>query len=350
MRPSGIFDTDYGKDQAAIWSRLQWGILFGSLGLLFIFPLLPIASSYWLGVLNFIGITVIVVLGLQIVTGYCGQISLGHAGIMAVGAFVSAILTYRAGLPFWWALPISGISAGLIGIIVGAPSLRIKGFYLALATLAAHYIIWWMSFHLPLTGGTVGTPAPPPMIGNFAFDTDFRMFYIIIPIMVLMTFFAKNLMRTQMGRAFVAIRDNDIAAEAMGINVWRYKIIAFFIACFYAGIGGCLWAHWITIVQYEQFPIFYSLWYLATIIIGGMGSITGVFIGVALLKMLDEMVMWAGPVLAGTFPFLGAMPGAALGYSAFGVILVLFLLFEPKGLAHRWELFKNSYRLYPFPY
>lgn len=132
--------------------------------------------------------------------------------------------------------------------------------------------------------------------------------------------------------------------------MWRYKIIAFFIACFYAGIGGCLWAHWVTVVQYEQFPIWYSLWYLATIIIGGMGSITGVFIGVVLLKILDELVVWLGPILAGTFPFLGVMPGAALGYSAFGIILVLFLLFEPKGLAHRWELFKNSYRLYPFPY
>jgi len=348
MRPSGIFNTDYGKDQAAVWSRLQWVILLGSLTLLFIFPLF---ASFWaLGVLNFIGIIVIVVLGLQIVSGYCGQISLGHGGIMAVGAFVSAILTFRAGLSFWWALPISGISAGLIGIIVGAPSLRIKGFYLALATLAAHYIIFWLSYHLPLTGGTAGTPAPAPTIGNFAFDTDFRMFYIIMPTMVLMTFFAKNLMRTQMGRAFVAIRDNDIAAEAMGINVWRYKILAFFIACFYAGIGGCLWAHWMTIVQYEQFLIWNSLWYVAMIIIGGMGSISGVFIGVALLKMLDELVMWAGPILAGALPFLGTMPAAALGYSAFGLILVLFLLFEPKGLAHRWELFKHSYRLYPFPY
>ena len=168
--------------------------------------------------------------------------------------------------------------------------------------------------------------------------------------MILMTFFARNLVRTRTGRAFVAIRDNDIAAEVMGVNLWRYKSLAFFIACFYAGIGGSLWAHWMQLVTPEYFVIWYSLYFIAMLIVGGMGRITGVFMGVTFIIALDEVVMWLQAPIATALPFLGATPAAALGWVVFGVVLVLFLIFEPRGLAHRWELFRASVRLYPFPY
>jgi len=357
MRPAGIYDRSYSTDNAIVRTRTQWMLLLGALALLFTFPLFyshvprPFGMD-WLGTVNYIAIIIVVVMGLQIVTGYCGQISLGHAAMMAVGAYVSVIISRGIGTSwsFWVALPCAGIVAGLIGIVFGAPSLRIKGFYLALATLAAHYIIYWLALHLPQTGGTAGLTPPWPQIGGFEFDTDFRLWYIIMPVMILMTFFARNLVRTRTGRAFVAIRDNDIAAETMGVNVWRYKALAFFIGCFYAGIGGALFVHWMHLAHPEQFLLWFSLWYLAMVIIGGGGTISGVFFGVTFLKIIDEFVVWIGPKVGELLPFLGGQPGYALGYSAFGLVLILFLIFEPRGLAHRWELFKASYRLYPFPY
>lgn len=355
MRPGGIFDESYDTEQAIVRTRWQWVLLLGALVVLFTFPLYGSPHFIWTwlnpDLLNMIGIYVIVVLGLQIVSGICGQISLGHCGVFAVGAYVSAIMVTEAGLSFWIALPCAGLAAGVVGMIIGAPSLRIKGFYLALATLAGYYIIWWLAQHLPITRGvTGGLPAAPPTIFGFPLDTDERMFYLIMILMVVMTFFAKNLLRTQTGRAFIAIRDNDIAAEAMGVNVFRYKLLAFFIACFYAGIGGALLAHLWTVVTPEMFPLWYNIWFIAMIIVGGMGNITGVFLGVTFLQLLDVLIVEASPKLAAAIPALGAVSGAALGWIVFGIILVLFLLFEPRGLAHRWELFKAAYRLYPFPY
>ncbi len=347
MQPCGIFNETYQQDRAIIRTKLQWGILITALCLLFVFPLF--GGYYFTSLINHISIIIIVVLGLQLVMGYCGQISFGQAAFMAVGAYTSAILTIR-GLPFWVALPISGIVAGLVGVIAGAPSLRIKGFYLALATLATHFIIIWLVLHLKITGGVLGLHPPPPALAGFVFDTEFKMYYIIVPVMLLMTFFAKNLTRTKLGRAFVAIRDNDLAAEVMGVNLFYYKLLAFFIACFYAGIAGSLMAHWVLIVDVEHFPILNAVIYVGMVIVGGLGSIAGVFFGVLFLRLLDELVMLAAPSLAAVFPALGTHPAASLSVTVFGIVIILFLIFEPRGLAHRWEIFKASYRLYPFAY
>jgi branched-chain amino acid transport system permease protein len=158
------------------------------------------------------------------------------------------------------------------------------------------------------------------------------------------------MMRTRLGRVFVAIRDNDLAAEVMGINLYRYKLLAFFISCFYAGIAGSLWAHWIQVVHPEQFTILHAVWYVGMLIVGGMSFTAGAFFGVIFLRVLDELVMFSSPLLAATFPWLGTHPAASLGITAFGLILMVFLIFEPRGIAHRWEIFKASYRLYPFAY
>jgi branched-chain amino acid transport system permease protein len=315
--------------------------LIGILILLYIFPLF--APYYFISLINHLSITIIIVLGLQLVSGYCGQISFGQAAFMAVGAYTSAILTGKVGLSFFLALPISGIVAGLIGLGGGAPSLRIKGFYLAMATIAIHFVVMWLIPHLDITGKTQGLHPPAPQIGSFAFDSDEKIYYIIVTVMLLMTYGARNMVRTRVGRAFVAIRDNDLAAEVMGIELYRYKLLAF-----YAGIAGSLWAHWIQVVHPEQFTLLHALNYIGMLIVGGGGSIPGVFFGVIFLRLLDEGVMFAAPLLASIFPWIGIHPAASMSVSVFGIVLIIFLIYEPRGLAHRWEIFKASYRLYPF--
>lgn len=348
MLPCGTFNQDYGRDTAVIRTRLQWFIMVLAIVLLLTIPL---AHSYYIiGLVNKISITIIAVLGLQLMMGYCGLISFGQVAFMAIGAFTSAILSSTYGWPFWIALPVSGIVAGITGIIGGAPSMRIKGFYLALATLAIYYIVIWLIMHLNITGGVKGLHVPPPTIGSFAFDSDEKMFYIIVPMMLLMTYFAKNLTRSRVGRAFVAIRDNDLAAAVMGVNLFYYKLLAFFIGCFFAGIAGSLFAHWMMYVNVEQFPLTDAVFFIGMLIVGGLGSITGVFFGTLLISFLIEGVTFASPVLTKLLPALGMAPAAALAASSFGIIIALFLIFWPRGLAHQWNIFKASYRLFPFAY
>jgi branched-chain amino acid transport system permease protein len=348
MRPCGVFDKSYTQDMAIVRTWQHWATLISALILLYLFPLF--GSYYLISFMNLLAITVIVVLGLQIVSGFCGQISFGQAAFMAVGAYTSSVLTVKFGFPFWIALPISGLMAGAIGIIGGAPSLRIKGFYLAMATIAIHFVVIWLILHLDITGSFKGLYPPSPSLGGFQFDTDERMYYIIMTVMIIMTYSARNLVRTKVGRAFVAIRDNDLAGQVMGVSLYYYKLLAFFISCFYAGIAGSLWAHLITVVNSEQFTLLHALEYVGMLIVGGMGSIPGVFFGVLFIRILNEIVMLTSPVLAKAFPWLGTSPAAALGLTAFGLAVAAFLIFEPRGLAHRWEIFKASYRLYPFAY
>jgi branched-chain amino acid transport system permease protein len=348
MQPCGTYNPNYEVDMAIVRTRLQWGLFITLLVFLMVIPLF--ANPYVLNLIILISIAIIVVHGLNILVGYAGQISLGQAAFMAVGAYTSAILTARLGWSFWAALPCAGLSAGVIGLIFGLPSLRVKGFYLALATLAAQFIILYVIQHLTITGGTSGIRCPPASIGGFAFDTRQSYYYIAMGLTVLMTFFAKNLTRTRVGRAFIAVRDNDLAAEVLGVHVFYYKLLAFFIGCFYAGIAGSLWAHYLTSVHPEQFPLINSIWYLGMVVVGGMGSILGAIIGTIFIKLLDELMMVGAPMIAASFPAIGENIFAAIGSIAFGLVIILFLIYEPRGLAHRWEVFKASYRLWPFSY
>ena len=347
-RPCGTFDETYKQDMAIVRTSRHWIALIVSLVILSLIPLF--GSYYFVSFLNSLAITIIVVLGLQLVSGYCGLISFGQAAFMAVGGYTSAVLTQNFGLSFWVALPLAGIFTGLYGLIGGAPSMRIKGFYLAVATIAIHFVTMWLLLHLEITGKSMGLTVDPPRIGSFEFDTDERMFYLIMPALILLTYAARNLVRTRVGRALVAVRDNDLAAQVMGVNLFYYKLLAFFISCFYAGVAGSLWAHLTLVCHPEQFTLLNALWYIGMLIVGGMGSIPGVFFGVIFVRVLDELVLVASPYLAGWFPWLGSAPAAGLGVTAFGVILALFLIREPRGLAHRWEIMKASARFYPFAY
>lgn len=349
-RPAGTYDHSYAQDMAIVRTRWQWILLIGGLVLLFSLP--AFTSGRFLSMINAICITLIAVHGLNILTGYAGQINLGQSAFMAVGAYTSGILTARLGLSFWVALPCAALSAGVVGLIFGLPSLRIKGFYLAMATLAAQLIMPALILNVrpDITGGVHTLVVPAPSVAGVVCKSAQSMFYIIVPIMLVMTFFAKNLVRTGVGRAFIAIRDNDLAAQVMGISVFRYKLLAFFICSVYAGVAGSLWAHWARAIHPDHFTLLHSIWFLGMLIVGGLGSTAGAVFGVISLRTLDELTKVFGTSIATVFPALIGNIQGALSVSVFGIVLILFLLFEPRGLAHRWEMFKASYRLRPFSY
>jgi len=349
MRPAGTYDVSYAKDMAIVRTRLQWVMLLLFFAALYAFP--RISGVYWLHIFSITGIILIAVLGLHITTGLCGLINLGQSAFMGVGAYTSAVLMSKAGLPFIVALPASGLMAGIVGLIFGAPSLKIKEFYLAMATLAAQFIIVYIIVHLPaLTNGAMGMNVPYASIGGFVFNTDLKMYYLIITVMIMMGFFARNITRTRVGRAFVAIRDNDLAAEVMGVNLFYYKLLAFFIGCFFAGIAGSLWAHYYSFIGFENFTLHDSVWYLGMLIIGGMGSTLGAVMGTIFIRLLQVLTDYIAPILSKTFPFLGTNVVFAVGVVVFAIVIIVFLICEPRGLAHRWGIFKASYRLWPYSY
>ena len=346
--PCGTYNYSYAKDMAILRTKTHWALFIALLILVFTAPLY--CDNYLLGVANLMGITLIAAVGLNILLGYCGQLSIGHAGFIAVGAYTAAILTNTFELPFLVGLICAGFMAGLVGLIFGIPSLKVKGFYLGIATIAAQFIIIWFINHLSITGGFTGIAVPYASIGGFVFDTEARQFYLIMTIAVLCVFLAKNLARTRIGRAFVAIRDNDLAAEVMGINLFYYKLLAFFIGCFLAGIAGSLLAHWIGFMNAEQFSIAESILYIGMVIIGGMGTALGPILGVIFVRLLQQGMMFVAPMLESAFPALPAGFASGIAPMLFGVVIILFLILEPRGLAHRWMLFKAAYRLWPFSY
>jgi branched-chain amino acid transport system permease protein len=347
--PCGTRNYSYAEDMAIVRTKTQWGLLAAFLILLFTAPLY--LDNYWLGIANLIGITVIAATGLNILVGYCGQLSIGHVGFMAVGAYTSAILSNKLGAPFPLALIASGLMAGAVGIIFGIPSVRVKGFYLAITSIAAQFIIIWVINHwTSLTGGFNGISVPYASIGGLVFNTQGKQYFLIIVIAVLCVFFAKNLARTRVGRAFIAIRDNDLAAEVMGINLFYYKLLAFFIGCFLAGIAGSLLAHWTGSISTDNFSFMNSILYVGMIIIGGLGTTLGPILGVVLIQLLDVGVTKMTPALQTSFPSMPSGFATGIAPMLFGLVIILFLIFEPRGLAHRWNLFKSSYRLWPFSY
>jgi branched-chain amino acid transport system permease protein len=331
-------------------TRSSW-IWFGVL-LAFLFTAPLYWGNYWLGVVNLIGITIIAALGLNILTGYCGQLSIGHAGFIAVGAYTSAVLTNRFELPFLVGLFAGGFSAGLVGVIFGLPSLRLKGFYLAISTIAAQFIIIWVINHWKsVTGGFDGITVPYASIGGLVFRSEASQFYLIMTITIIVVFLTNNLTKTRAGRAFVAIRDNDLAARAMGINLFRYKLLAFFIGCFLAGIAGSLLAHWIGSLNAEQFTLTQSILYIGMIIIGGLGTTLGPILGVAFLRLLQELLtVQLIPSVERTFTSMPAGFATGLTPLIFGLVIILFLVLEPRGLNHRWAVVRSAVRLWPFSY
>ncbi|MDP3910953.1 MAG: branched-chain amino acid ABC transporter permease [Gemmatimonadales bacterium] len=347
-RPCGVYSVRYAQEVAVLRTRWQ-RVGFAAL-LVAVLAGPPLAfGSHLLSVLILSGITIVVMQGLNLLLGYCGQISLGQAAFMAVGAYTSANLVDRLALPFPLALLAAGLAASLIGLLVGLPALRVKGFYLAVTTLAAHSIIIWAALHGGnLTGTIYGLPVPPASVGPWTLDTDARYYVFTAIVVVLLTWFAKNLERTHAGRALVAVRDNDIAAETMGVNVFAYKLLAFFLCSFYAGVGGAMWAHYSRSIHPDQFPFIDSVWYLGFLVVGGMGSVLGPVFGSLLWRGLREVVAALVPMAAAAMPGFAGTLYSGLSLMLFALVIMASLILEPRGLNHRWQLLKASWRLWPF--
>ena len=342
--PSGTFAQSYGQDMGMFRTMGHW-IWLGVL-LVFLFSVPSWASSSLLTLATIIAINVVSAHGLNILTGNCGLVSLGHSGFMMVGGYVMAIICNKLGIPFLAAVPIAGLAAGFVGILFGLPSLRIKGFYLIMATVSAYFIIHWLVLQFRgITGGTEGLQVPPAEIFGFSISDSSVYFYVVLVLAVLATVVAKNILRTRSGRAFVAIRDNDLAAEVMGVNLFSYKLQAFFVGCVFAGIAGALSVQYYGYANVEQFPFFDSVWLLGMLIIGGMGSVSGVIYGVIALKLLQQLATRIGPSLADLLN-----PQAAVGLSLIlpSVAIILFLIFAPRGIAHLVERVKNYYQAWPY--
>jgi branched-chain amino acid transport system permease protein len=343
----GDFHTTYAQDMAIFDSTIARVLLGAFLVLLAVFPFF--ATGYWLDVSNRIGIAVIAATGLNILTGFTGQISLGNAAFLAVGAYSTAALSAR-GVPFLIAVPSSGLITAIVGMIFGFPSLRLKGLYLAIATLAAHFIVEFTAVHWEsITGGVNGISIAPPQILGFAFDDDRKLYFPILVAAVGMLWFARNLFRTRVGKAFVAIRDQDISAEVMGVQVFRHKLLSFAVSSFYVGVAGSLLAYQAKIISPENFPLGIAIDQLGMIIIGGLGSVLGSILGATFITLLPEVLRLVTGSLSDSFPHLIQL-FSALKLGIFGLAIVLFLIFEPDGMAARWHRIKAYWKLYPFSY
>ncbi|MDD3432738.1 MAG: branched-chain amino acid ABC transporter permease [Tepidiphilus sp.] len=352
-REAGQFKASYEEDQQ-IFPIRQDRIVMAAL-VVAAFLVVPfVASEYWLqAVLTPVLVFALAALGLNILTGYAGQLSLGTGAFMAVGAYATYNFLLRLdGLPFLVGLALGGLSAAAVGIVFGLPSLRIKGFYLAMATLAAQFFIIWVLTKFPWfsnysSSGIIS--AQRIEILGFAFDTPVSKYLLTLAIVSLLALAAKNLARTNTGRSWMAVRDMDVAAEVIGIPLMKTKLLAFAVSSFYCGIAGGLYAYtYLGTVEPDGFGLDLSFKILFMIIIGGMGSVLGAFLGAAFILLLPVGIN----VLMHTS--VGALVPATLASNleliVFGVLIIFFLIVEPHGLTRLWQIGKEKLRLWPFPH
>ncbi|MBI3993682.1 MAG: branched-chain amino acid ABC transporter permease [Candidatus Lambdaproteobacteria bacterium] len=350
MLPSGVFAVRYAQDRALLRTRPQWVSLALFMLLLALLP--HLVTPRLLAIANLMLVTAIVVVGLQITLGYAGQVNLGQSAFMGVGAYAAGVLSTKWSLPFLVTIPLGGVAAALFGFVFGLSAVRIKGFYLALTTIAAQFIFHFAVLNLPVSwlGGSNGISMHPARLGGIEFSTDVSIYYLFLVSCTLMVAGAFGMMRSRTGRAFIAVRDDDVAAGMTGIPVVRTKAMAFLVGAFYAGIGGGLYAYYIRFISVDQFNLFNSVWYLGMIIVGGTGSIVGALLGTFLIRAFQEVVTSIGPLLAELVPWLGGDIVFASMNILLGGLIAFFVIVEPDGLMHRWNILKASYRLWPFRY
>ena len=345
---TGGFRVSYRADERIFDSSMPIAGLVALLVVLALVP--PFAGTYWLDVLNRIGIAIIGALGLNILVGYTGQISIGQAAFLAIGAYSTAILEARAGLPFYLAIPAAAVLTSALGLVFGIPSLRLRGLYLAIATLAAHFITTYGIVHWEsMTNGVLGFNVAPATLFGVPLDSDARIFYVIFALVIPATLFTKNLFRTKVGRAFIAIRDRDVAASVMGVSLFRYKLLAFVISSFYAGIAGGLMAHHSRILFPDAFTLLVAIDYLAMIIIGGMGSILGSIFGAVFMTLLPEILKLSATSATGVYPQAFGLIASTRDI-VFGLAVIFFLMYEPQGLARIWVRVRSFWQLWPYAY
>ena len=350
FRPCGNFKESYYQELAIF--ETDFGRLWIVVGLVILFGVLPFISGPGeLHILNTIGIYAIAAIGLNLLIGYTGQISLGHGAFFGVGAYTAAILSTKVGVPFVMAVPAAGIVTAAVGLIFGLPSSRLKHLYLLITTLAGQIIIEYILVQWEsLTEGANGISIIEASLFNLDLGNDRTFYYVIFVCFTIMTWIAVNLIRTRYGRAFTAIRDNDKAAEGMGIPIFRYKLLSFAISSFYAGFAGALFAYYMISITPEPFNLWLSIEFIAMIIIGGLGNIPGSIFGTVFIVILNEVLSHITEYLMNVGGTGVSITIAPLREFVFGLAIVLFIIFEPKGLAEVWRIVRSNFRLWPFSY
>jgi branched-chain amino acid transport system permease protein len=349
LLPTGIRFGSYATEARYIhtWPQALWFVAF-LVGLM----LLPYAVSlYVTGVLTTMFITLMAVYGLQVTVGMAGQINVAQSAFMGMGAFTAAKLS-SLDVPFWAVIPAAGLAAALISIVFALPAIRVKGFYLALTTLAAQVMFPIVVLALPSDwlGGTSGIAVEPISIGGRNIGSPIEMYYFTLAGVLICSIGAFNLQRSRFGRALRAVRDNELSAEVTGVAVSTYKVAAFFAGSLFAGIAGGFFAYYIRYVTTENFNLLLSIWYLGMLIVGGLGSPLGAILGTVFITFVQEIFHALGQTLLAAFPHLGGGLVFATSNVLLGVCILLALLFEPRGLAHRWSVLKSAYRIWPFPH
>lgn len=348
---SGYFKVDYWRDRELFpffFDRLAIALVAG-----LVVALPWVVPRYWLHLANLTGIAVVGALGLNLLMGYTGQISLGHAAFLAVGAYSAAILLkYFPFIPFPLVILAAGLVASIVGIAAAVPAFRLKGMYLALSTLALHQVVLFVILKAKsITNGAIGLHVPPPSLIWFRLDTPREFYWLILAVTVVGLICAKNLLRTKTGRAFTAIRDWDLAAEAVGVCLWKFKTLSFMVSSFYAGMAGALYAYYIGFINPEDFTLLVSVSYIAMVIVGGMGALAGSVLGAVFITFLPESANFLSHSLGGIIPAISsAAVRPYLEMLIFGLVIVLFLIFEPDGLFGRWKTVRNYFVMWPFRY
>lgn len=339
-----------------------WALLWTIALLIFLFTLPLYLTSYYFLTINLILVYVIAAVGLNLLVGYTGQISLGHAGFFAIGAYGTVSLMTFLGIPFFAAIVMAGFIAALLGFVIGLPALRLEGPYLAIATLGFGLAIMHIIGRIGIFGGRIGMHAPPLDIGipqiNFSLviKSDIDMYFLVLIVTILMVIAARNLTKTKIGRAFVAIRDDDIAAEVMGVNLMVYKTLAFAVSAFYAGVAGGFYGFILGFFDPFTFNLIFSIIILAMIVVGGLGSILGSIMGACLVIYLQHILLHN----VGELPYVGyfltwvsKMWFTVIGMQnisglVLGLIMIAIIIFEPLGMYGIWIRIKDYWKTWPF--
>lgn len=309
------------------------------------------ANEYHFFILNLILVNLIAAVGLQLLVGFTGLLSLGQAAFMGVGAYTSALLITEVGCPFSLSIICAGLVAALCGIIVGIPSLRIKGFYLMVATVAFQLVIEYIVVHWDdVTRGIRGIELPTPHLFGFSLETNQAFFLFLFILAVIMMWGAKNITRSKIGRAFIAVRDNDVSAEIIGISIFRYKLLSFAISAFYAGVAGALYAALFRTAVPEDYFFINSIILLAMVLIGGLGRLVGTVLGVIFITLVPVLLDLIVSYIARVYDPNVTMLLGPMKEFVFGGFIILFIIFEPEGLVGVWERIRDYFKIWPLPY